>query len=104
MNELEMKKIALQHMLNVTYGGITTVKPNIEQLTKILKEYKDVKMEIVEYEFEIDGQNIIGYIEDNKLTIPNHYDKEQLTKCEVDKHGCIWCFFNGGALIGLPLD
>lgn len=104
MNELEMKKIALRHMVNVTYGGITTVKPNIEQLTKILKEYKDVKMEIVEYEFEIDGQNIIGKIENNKLTIPNHYDKEPLTKCEVDKHGCIWCFFNGGALIGLPLE
>ena len=104
MNELEMRKIALRHMLNVTYGGITTVKPNIEQLTKILKEYKDVKMEIVEYEFEIDGQNIIGYIEDNKLTILNYYDKEPLTKCEVDKHGCVWCFFNGGALIGLPLE
>ena len=106
MNELEMKKIVLQHMLNVTYGGITTVQPNMEQLTKILKEYKDVKMEIekAEYEFEIDGQNIIGKIENNKLTIPNHYDKEPLTKCEVDKHGCVWCFFNGGALIGLPLD
>ena len=107
MNELEiieMKKIALRYMLNVTYGGITTVKPNEEQLTKILKEYKDVKMEIVEYEFEIDGQNIIGKIENNKLTIPNHYENEPLTKCEVDKHGCIWCFFNGGALIGLPLD
>ena len=101
-----MKKIVLQYMLNVTYGGITTVQPNIEQLTKILKEYKDVKMEIekAEYEFEIDGQNIIGKIENNKLTIPNHYDKEPLTKCEVDKHGCVWCFFNGGALIGLPLD
>lgn len=48
---------------------------------------------MTEYEFEIDGQNIIGYIEDNKLT-----------KCEVDKHGCVWCFFNGGALIGLPLE
>ena len=106
MNELEMKKIVLQYMLNVTYGGITTVQPNIEQLTKILKEYKDVKMEIekAEYEFEIDGQNIIGKIENNKLTIPNHYDKEPLTKCEVDKHGCVWCFFNGGALIGLPLE
>lgn len=45
MNELEMKKIALRQMLNVTYGGITTVKPNKEQFTKILKEYKDVKME-----------------------------------------------------------
>lgn len=106
MNELEMKKIVLQYMLNVTYGGITTVQPNMEQLTKILKEYKDVKMEIekAEYEFEIDGQNIIGKIEDNKLTIPNHYENEPLTKCEVDKHGCVWCFFNGGALIGLPLE
>ena len=59
---------------------------------------------MTEWEFEIDGQNIIGKIEDNKLTIPNHYDKESLTKCEVDKHGCVWCFFNGGALIGLPLE
>lgn len=59
---------------------------------------------MTEWEFEIDGQNIIGYIEDNKLTIPNHYDKEPLTKCEVDKHCCVWCFFSGGALIGLPLD
>lgn len=57
-----------------------------------------------EWEFEIDGQNIIGFIEDNKLTIPNYYDNEPLTKCEVDKHGCVWCFFNGGALIGLPLE
>ena len=39
---------------------------------------------MTEWEFEIDGQNIIGYIEDNKLTIPNYYDKEPLTKCEVD--------------------
>ena len=59
---------------------------------------------MAEYEFEIDGQNIIGYIEDNKLTIPNHYDNEPLTKCEVDKHGCVWCFLNGDALIGLPLE
>ena len=44
---------------------------------------------MTEWEFEIDGQNIIGYIEDNKLTIPNYYDKEPLTKCEVDKHGCV---------------
>lgn len=46
MNELEMKKIALQYMLNVTYGGITTVKPNIEQLTKIQKEYYKVKKQL----------------------------------------------------------
>lgn len=59
---------------------------------------------MTEWEFEIDGQNIIGYIEDNKLTVPNHYDKEPLTKCEVDKHGCVWCFLNGDALIGLPLE
>ena len=59
---------------------------------------------MTEWEFEIDGQNIIGYIEDNKLTIHNHYDKEPLTKCEVDKYGCVWCFLNGDALIGLPLD
>ena len=46
MNELEMKKIALQYMLNVTYGGITTVKPNEEQLTKILKEYDKIKKQL----------------------------------------------------------
>lgn len=46
MNELEMKKIALQHVLNVTYGGITTVKPNIEQLTKFQKEYDKVKKQL----------------------------------------------------------
>ena len=46
MNELEMKKIVLQHMLNVTYGGITTAKPNEEQLTKILKEYQEVKEQL----------------------------------------------------------
>ena len=49
MNDLEMKKILLQHMLNVTYGGITTVKPNEEQLTKILKEYKEVKEQLKNY-------------------------------------------------------
>lgn len=59
---------------------------------------------MTEWEFEIDGQNIIGYIEDNKLTIPNHYDKEPLTKCEVDKHGCVWCWCADRALIGLPLE
>ena len=46
MNELEIKKIVLQHMLNVTYGGITTVKPNEEQLTKILKEYDKIKKQL----------------------------------------------------------
>lgn len=59
---------------------------------------------MTEWEFEIDGQNIIGYIEDNKLTIANYYDKEPLTKCVVDKYGCVWCFLNGDALIGLPLE
>ena len=43
---LEMKKIALRYMLNVTYGGITTVKPNEEQLTKILKEYNKIKKQL----------------------------------------------------------
>ena len=46
MNELEMKKVVLQHMLNVTYGGIKTVKPNEEQLTKILKEYQEIKEQL----------------------------------------------------------
>ena len=49
MNELEileMKKIALRYVLNVTYGGITTVKPNEEQLTKIQKEYDKVKKQL----------------------------------------------------------
>ena len=49
MNDLEMKKILLQHMLNVTYGGITTVKPNEEQLTKILTEYQEVKQQLKNY-------------------------------------------------------
>ena len=49
MNELEMKKVVLQYMLNVTYGGITTVKPNEEQLTKILKEYQEVKEQLENY-------------------------------------------------------
>lgn len=49
MNELEileMKKVVLRYMLNATYGGITTVKPNEEQLTKILKEYDKVKKQL----------------------------------------------------------
>ena len=52
MNELEiieMKKIALRYMLNVTYGGITTANPNEEQLTKILKEYQEVKEQLKNY-------------------------------------------------------
>ena len=49
LKELEWKKILLQHMLNVTYGGITTVKPNEEQLTKILKEYEEVKEQLKNY-------------------------------------------------------
>ena len=46
MNELEMKKIILRHMLNVTYGAIKQVKPSDEQLTKIQKEYKEVKEQL----------------------------------------------------------
>ena len=46
LDELEIKKVVLQHMLNVTYGGITTVKPNEEQLTKILKEYDKIKKQL----------------------------------------------------------
>ncbi len=59
---------------------------------------------MTEWEFVIDEQNIIGYIEDNKLTIPNYYDKEPLTKCVVDKYGCVWCWCADRALIGLPLE
>ena len=46
LKELEMKKIALRYMLNATYGGITTAKPNEEQLTKILKEYQEIKEQL----------------------------------------------------------
>ena len=49
LDELEIKKVVLQHMLNVTYGGITTVKPNEEQLTKILTEYQEVKQQLKNY-------------------------------------------------------
>ena len=49
LKELEMKKVVLQHMLNVTYGGITTVQPNMEQLTKIQKEYEEVKEQLKNY-------------------------------------------------------
>lgn len=48
MNELEMKKIVLQHMLNVTYGAIKQVNPSDEQLTKIQKEYDKVKKQLHE--------------------------------------------------------
>lgn len=46
---LEMKKIALRYMLNVTYGGIKTVKPNEEMLNDIQKEYKEVKEQLKNY-------------------------------------------------------
>ena len=49
MNEEEIKKVVLQHMLNVTYGGITAANPNEEQLTKILKEYQEVKEQLKNY-------------------------------------------------------
>ena len=49
MNELEMKKIALRYMLNATYGGIKTVKPNEEMLNDIQKEYKEVKEQLKNY-------------------------------------------------------
>lgn len=59
---------------------------------------------MTEYEFVIDNKNVIGYVEDNKLTIPNYYDKEPLIKCKVDKYGCVWCWCADRALIGLPLE
>ncbi|MBO5827446.1 MAG: hypothetical protein J6R59_03145 [Paludibacteraceae bacterium] len=49
MNELEileMKKIALRYMLNVTYGAIKQVKPSDEQLIKFQKEYDKVKKQL----------------------------------------------------------
>lgn len=49
LDELEMKKVVLQHMLNVTYGGIKTVKPNEEMLNDIQKEYKEVKQQLKNY-------------------------------------------------------
>ena len=49
LKELEWKKILLQHILNVTYGGITTAKPNEEQLAKILKDYQEVKEQLKNY-------------------------------------------------------
>ena len=49
LKELEWKKHFLRSLLNVTYGGITTVKPNEEQLTKILKEYQEVKQQLKNY-------------------------------------------------------
>ena len=46
---LEMKKIVLRYMLNVTYGGIKTVKPNEEMLNDFQKEYKEVKEQLKNY-------------------------------------------------------
>lgn len=49
LKELEWKKYFLRILLNVTYGGITTAKPNEEHLTKILKEYQEVKEQLENY-------------------------------------------------------
>ena len=49
LKELEWKKYFLRHLLNSSYGGIRSVKPNEETLNDIQKEYEEVKEQLKNY-------------------------------------------------------
>lgn len=56
------------------------------------------------YEFEMeDGALVMGYIHDNKLTIPGYIEGRAIVRAEKDKYGCMWVQLGDKEwYIGLP--
>lgn len=43
------------------------------------------------YEFEMeDGALVMGYIHNNKLTIPGYFENRDIIRAEKDKYDCMW--------------